>query len=121
MPGNIDEYKIIKIMGTGAYGKVYKALHIPTNQIVALKSIKLEENPKLLHLQLVMLARELQTLFKLSRQENNQFTVGLLDAFVNHEAEENSKELSKIYLVMEFYEHDMQKLLSNNKSKINEV
>ena len=40
---------------------------------------------------------------------------------MNHEAEENSKELAKVYLVMEFYEHDLQKLLYNNKSKINMV
>lgn len=67
----IDQYKVVKIIGQGAYGKVYKAVHIPTNTTVALKSIKLQEEPQLLHLQLVMLAREMQILFKLSRQENN--------------------------------------------------
>jgi serine/threonine protein kinase len=111
MTSTIDQYKIIKIVGTGAYGKVYKAMHIPTNTIVALKSIKMQNDSSSLHMQLIMLAREMQILFKLSRQENNQFTVALLDAFVNKEAEENFKELTKIYLVMEYYEFDMMKLL----------
>ena len=43
MSGQLQNYKILKIVGTGAYGKVYKALHIPTDTIVALKSIKLQE------------------------------------------------------------------------------
>lgn len=116
---SLDQYKILKIIGTGAYGKVYKALHIPSDTVVALKSIKLQEDQNLLQLQLIMLARELQILFKLSRQENNQFTVALLDAFVNQEAESNPKQLNKIYLVMEYYDFDMMKLLSNKSNKIN--
>lgn len=68
-----------------------------------------------------MLARELQILFKLSRQENNQFTVNLLDAFVNQEAEKDSKKLNKIYLVMEYYDFDLMKLLSNKVNMINEM
>lgn len=117
----IDQYKILKVIGSGAYGKVFKALHIPSNTIVALKSIKLHDDPKLLHLQLIMLARELQLLFKLSRQENNQFTVQLLDAFVNEEAIENSKSLSKVYLVMEFYDFDLMKLLQNKVNVISKL
>lgn len=57
--GNLEQYKIIKIIGQGAYGKVYKALHIPSNTIVALKSMKMEEDNNMLHQQLVMLSREL--------------------------------------------------------------
>ena len=113
MSTQIGQYKILKVIGSGAYGKVYKALHIPTETIVALKSIKLQAEEGMLQLQLVMLARELQILFKLSRQDNNQFTVSLLDAFTNQEAEEDSTKLTKMYLVMEFFDFDLQKLLGN--------
>ena len=107
MPGNIDHYQISKLIGEGAYGKVYKAKHIPTGKIVAIKVINTREDPRLLHLQLVMIARELQTLFKLSRQKHNQFTPILYDAFVNQEASTNSKKLNRIYLVMEHYDFDL--------------
>jgi serine/threonine protein kinase len=36
----IGSYKFGKLIGLGAYGKVYKAIHIPTNLFVAIKQIK---------------------------------------------------------------------------------
>ena len=91
MTGNIHQYEILKLIGKGTYGKVYKARHISTGQIVAIKSINLEKDENLLHLHLVMVAREIQALYRLSQMENNEFTVRLLDAFVNQEAQVDSK------------------------------
>ena len=54
-----------------------------------------------------MVAREVQLLQKLSRQEYNQFTVKMLDAFVNSEAEEDMSKLTTVFVVMEYFEFDM--------------
>ena len=35
-------FKRLEVIGEGTYGKVFKALDIKTNQLVALKSVKLE-------------------------------------------------------------------------------
>ena len=42
-------------------------------------------------MELIMVARELQAMSRLSQMENNQFTVRLLDAFVNQEAQADSE------------------------------
>ncbi len=36
----MDKYKTIKILGDGAFGTVYKATNIKTNEIVAIKKMK---------------------------------------------------------------------------------
>ena len=41
---NIDEYERLEKIGEGTYGVVYKARSIRTNQIVALKRIRLDSD-----------------------------------------------------------------------------
>jgi protein kinase len=36
----MDKYKTIKILGDGAFGTVYKATNIKTNEVVAIKKMK---------------------------------------------------------------------------------
>lgn len=35
-----DDFQLLKVVGRGAYGKVYQVKHISTNKIYALKSMK---------------------------------------------------------------------------------
>ena len=44
--------------------------------------------------------------------------VKLLDAFTNPEADDDPTKLSKVYLVMEYFEYDMHSLLSQKKSSL---
>jgi len=36
----MEKYKTIKILGDGAFGTVYKATHVKTGEIVAIKKMK---------------------------------------------------------------------------------
>ncbi len=36
----MDKYKTLNILGDGAFGNVYKAIHIKTGEVVAIKKMK---------------------------------------------------------------------------------
>ena len=40
----LDKYKMLEILGEGAYGIVYRARNLETGEIVAIKMVKFEEN-----------------------------------------------------------------------------
>lgn len=42
----IDQFKLDKLLGEGGYGKVYKAMHKKTKEVVAVKMIDISENFK---------------------------------------------------------------------------
>jgi serine/threonine protein kinase len=41
-PSRLDQYEKLDKLGEGTYGVVYKARHIQTNEMFALKKIRLE-------------------------------------------------------------------------------
>ena len=43
----LDAYSILGIVGKGTYGEVYKAVHISTGKVVALKKVNLLSVPYL--------------------------------------------------------------------------
>ena len=98
-------------MGSGTYGCVYEARHIDTNYQVAIKEISVDLNSKISSQMILMLCREIVILKKLTQEINNNFTVNLIDAFVNEEAQSDFSKLTKVYLVMDFYQHDLSTLL----------
>ena len=53
-------------------------------------------------------------MYRLTTMPNNQFTVQILDAFVNEGASSSPSELTDVYIVMEFFEFDMNNLLSTD-------
>lgn len=40
----IDQYKLDKVLGQGGFGKVYRAIHRKTKEVVAVKTIDISEN-----------------------------------------------------------------------------
>lgn len=52
----VENYSLLEVIGAGQYGKVYKALNIKTNSLVAIKVVKIEkfkEVPKVLKKQAI--------------------------------------------------------------------
>ena len=47
--GKLSDFKKISKIGSGTYGIVYKALHKKTNQVTALKEMRLEVPPQKPH------------------------------------------------------------------------
>ena len=46
---DLDGYEIIKKLGTGAFGTVYKALHKKSGNIVAIKLENKDKHSRLVH------------------------------------------------------------------------
>lgn len=84
---------------------MWKAEQLKTGLTVAIKEISIIQDNTQKHL--LMVARELIILQNLSKISSNQFTVKLIDAFVNSEAKDHHSLLKKVYLVMEYTEFDM--------------
>lgn len=89
------------MLGTGTYGTVYDATVIATGHRVAIKSQVITDDQDLRRRHLIMITREFETLSKMTRFRNNHFTVQLLDAFVNEEANEDPSKLTTVFFVME--------------------
>jgi serine/threonine-protein kinase 24/25/MST4 len=55
-------YKVIEHIGSGSYGNVYKALHIPSDTVVAVKEIVIDHGHSNVNKILLMLSREIEIL-----------------------------------------------------------
>lgn len=70
----IEDYTLHEVLGSGQYGKVYKALNVRTNSLVAIKAVKMEkfkEVPKLEEFTM----NEIQTLARI----NNPYIVKFIE------------------------------------------
>ena len=65
-PVAIDEYVLTDIVGMGAYGQVYKAKHVPTGTVVAVKQIGLIDDDRARRRQMIMIYREIHVMKKLT-------------------------------------------------------
>ena len=102
-----EEYEILEQIGQGTYGEVFKALHKPTNQLVALKKIKMDGERDGFP---VTAAREL----KLLQQMNHPRILKLLD--IQRRAEDNNtspektrnvNSSSSFWIVFQWYDNDL--------------
>lgn len=94
-------------MGEGTYGIVYRARHIKTNKIVALKKVRMEEEKDGLPLSSL---REINLLLNL-RHKN---IVELKEVVVG-------RKLDSLFLVMEYVEQDLASLLDNMTNHFTEA
>uniref|UniRef100_A0A5K3EVU2 cyclin-dependent kinase n=1 Tax=Mesocestoides corti TaxID=53468 RepID=A0A5K3EVU2_MESCO len=94
---SVDEFECLNRIEEGTYGVVYRARDKKTNEIVALKRLKMEKEREGFP---ITSLREINTLMK-AQHENIVTVREIVVGF----------DLDKIYLVMEYVEHDMKSLM----------
>jgi serine/threonine protein kinase len=104
---NVEDYDKLNRVGEGTYGVVYRARHKKTNEIVALKRVRMEEEKDGLPISSL---REINLLLNM-RHKN---IVELKEIVVG-------SRLDSIFLVMEYCEQDLASLLDNMTSHFTEA
>mmetsp|Transcript_291 Transcript_291/g.755 ORF Transcript_291/g.755 Transcript_291/m.755 type:complete len:397 (+) Transcript_291:136-1326(+) len=102
-----DTYDRIARLSEGAYGIVWKAKDLATQEIVALKQIKFEDQQQLVQVQgfPVTAFREINVLLALSSHEN---IVSVKEMVVG-------TGMDKVFMVMEFFHKDLQEAMERRK------
>ena len=102
-----DTYDRIARLSEGTYGIVWKAKDLATQEIVALKQIKFEDQQQLLQVQgfPVTAFREINVLMALSSHEN---IVSVKEMVVGSGND-------KVFMVMEFFHKDLQEAMERRK------
>ncbi|KAI6243340.1 putative serine/threonine-protein kinase [Aphelenchoides fujianensis] len=95
---SIDEFRLLNRVSEGTFGVVFRAEERQTAEIVALKQLKMEREREGFP---ITSLREINMLMKCRRHPN---VVGLREIVTDATGE-------KIYLVMEFVEHDLRALM----------
>lgn len=104
---SVDTYEILEPVGTGTFGSVYRARNKATGTIVALKSLKMENaHPRTEEEGLPY--RALREIITLHAAAQNRHIVRLLEVVVG-------RGLYDIYLVLEYAEHDLARLVDSVK------
>ncbi|CAI2343806.1 unnamed protein product [Caenorhabditis sp. 36 PRJEB53466] len=103
---NIDEYECVNRVDEGTFGVVYRGKDKRTDEIVALKRLKMEKEKEGFP---ITALREINMLLKAGNHTN---IVNVKEILVG-------SNMDKIYMAMEFVEHDMKSLLDtmNRRNK----
>jgi cyclin-dependent kinase 12/13 len=110
---SVDMFERLEIIGEGTYGKVFKARDIRTQQLVALKSVKLENEKEGFPITAV---REI----KILRQLQHPNIVNMIEIVTDkQDALEFRKDRGEFYLVFEYMDHDLFGLLDSGLLELN--
>lgn len=109
----VDMFEHLKIIGEGTYGKVFKAVDVKTRQLVALKSVKLENEKEGFPITAV---REI----KILRQLQHPNIVNMIEIVTDkQDALDFRKDRGEFYLVFEYMDHDLFGLLDSGLLELN--
>lgn len=97
----MESYEYLNKIDEGAYGVVYRARDKRNNEVVAIKKLKLEREKEGFP---ITALRELSTLISL-KHEN----------IVNVKEVVYGSSLDKIYVVMEYMDHELKSILEDRK------
>lgn len=103
-----DSFELLETIGSGTFGSVYRALDKSSGSIVALKNLKMEKampRPE----EEGLPYRALREITILTAAAKNRHIVKLLEVVVG------GKGLYDMYLVMEYAEHDLARIIDSVK------
>ena len=103
----LRDYLIVDTIGIGAYGTVYKAKHIPTKKLVAVKHVILGEANEHDKKRLIFLIREVEIHYRLTKQDESGFVTPLITCIISDHAKQNSDDLREVFLVMDLMHSDL--------------
>lgn len=107
-PKTINDYEIIKGIGKGSYGRVYKAIRKSDGRLIALKVIDVDKNDKSL---IDETLKEVEYLKRISFPECNTFIICYYDSYYD-------KKNGKFLIEMEYVEgRDMESFVKELKNK----
>ena len=110
---SVDMFERLEVIGEGTYGKVFKARDIKTQQLVALKSVKLENEKEGFPITAV---REI----KILRQLQHPNIVNMIEIVTDkQDALDFRKDRGEFYLVFEYMDHDLFGLLDSGLLQLN--
>ncbi|XP_053677463.1 cyclin-dependent kinase 12 [Anopheles nili] len=110
----VEVFDVLEQIGEGTYGQVYKAKDQQTNELVALKKVRLEHEKEGFPITAV---REI----KILRQLNHKNIVNLREIVTDkQDALEFRKDKGSFYLVFEYMDHDLMGLLESGMVDFNE-
>ncbi len=109
----VDMFERLEIIGEGTYGKVFKAVDVQSRQLVALKSVKLENEKEGFPITAV---REI----KILRQLQHPNIVNMIEIVTDkQDALDFRRDRGEFYLVFEYMDHDLFGLLDSGLLELN--
>lgn len=100
---DFNTFKIVKLVGEGTYGKVFKAIDLLTKEVVAMKLVRMEKESEGFP---ITALREV----KILREINHRNIVQLREIVY-----QNDLKCKDTYLVFDYMEHDLMGLLDNEE------
>ncbi|XP_016288209.2 cyclin-dependent kinase 12-like [Monodelphis domestica] len=110
----VDKFDILGIIGWGTYGQVYKAQDKDTGELVALKKFLLDDKEEGFPITAI---REI----KILRQLNHQNVIHMREIVTDkQDAQDFKKDKGAIYLVLEYMDYDLKRLLQSGSAYLSE-
>jgi len=103
-----NDYKLIRVLGKGAFGMVVKARDRKTKEVVAIKMMTISKSQQIL----AMALREIQILKQLSKLDKHNVTCKLRNVVLSPERSKSDQLI--IFLIMDYFPLSLESFIHNS-------